>query len=105
MAHSLTLLGEGRLELLHGLEVELGRAEQPVVSPDPVIEPEPRIKPVQRRVQQQVWQGPVRRPVPKDRDFADLLEAATRAAFDRKPIYRPLDGAWALSLAAIAKDH
>ncbi len=93
MANPLTLLGESRLELLHGLEVELGLAEQPVAAPEPVVEPTPQIKPVQRRVQRQVWQGPVRRPAPKDRDFADLLEAATRAAFDRKPIYRPLNGA------------
>ena len=93
MAHPLTLLGEGRLELLHGLEVELGLAEAPAASPEPAIAPTPQIKPAQRRVQRQVWQGPVRSPVPKDRDFADLLEAATQAAFDRKPIYRPLNRA------------
>lgn len=93
MPAPLTLLDQGRLELLHGLEVKLGLAEAPVASPEPVIAPTPQIKPVQRRIQRQVWQGPVRRPVPKDRDFADLLEAATQAAFDRKPIYRPLNRA------------
>ena len=88
MPAPLTLLDQGRLELLHGLELDvLTPADETEAGPEPVVAPPPPAAMTPRRMPR--WSQPIQ--PRRERDFATLLQAATRASFDQKSIYTRLD--------------